>query len=195
MHRRYDHANIPIEVLRTFIAVNDAAGNFSKTALALGLTQPAVSAQMKRLQQVIGKPLLQKTATGVRLTDDGTVVLLHARRIVAMNDQLLSHSRPSLQPDQLRIGMPRWVRKTNLIEIVKKSFAAHPNGRVSFRCDNLEHLTHDLYAGLLDIALLCNVSTPPGPIFDEWWEQLYWVKSPHLVLKPGVPIPLISWAG
>ncbi len=60
MHRRYDHANIPIEVLRTFIAVNDASRNFSKAALALGLTQPAVSAQIKRLQHIVGKQLFEK---------------------------------------------------------------------------------------------------------------------------------------
>ncbi len=195
MHRRYDHANIPIEVLRTFIAVNDAAGNFSKAALALGLTQPGVSAQIKRLQSIIGKALLHKTPAGTRLTDDGTLVLLHARRIVAMNDQLLSHSRPAQLPDQIRIGMPRWVRKTTFVDIVKQCSAAHPNGRVSFRCDTLEHLTHDLCTGGLDIALLCDVSSPPGLVLDEWWEKLLWVKSPGLVLKPGVPIPFISWAG
>lgn len=195
MHRRYDHANIPIEVLRTFIAVNEASGNFSRAAQALGLTQPAVSAQIKRLQQIIGKALLEKTVDGTRLTEQGSTVLVHARRIVETNDQLLLRSRPQQAPDQLRIGMPRWLRKRILVPLIEACNAAHREGRLGFVCDSVERLTHDLCAGRIDLALLNDVATPPGLIFDEWWEQLHWVKSPRLALQPGEPLPLICWPG
>jgi DNA-binding transcriptional LysR family regulator len=195
MHRRYDHANIPIEVLRTFITVNDASGNFSKTALALGLTQPAVSAQIKRLQHIVGKQLFEKVGNGIRLTDDGAMVLAHGRRIVAANDQLLLCSRPQQIRNQVRIGMPHWIRKSILARVIEACTAACPQGRVIFFCDRVERLTHDVCAGRLDMALLYDVATPPGLIYDEWWEQRRWVKSPRLTLQPGEPVPLITWPG
>src|ERR1700745_1591168 len=52
--------NIPTELLRTFVAVVDLRG-FTKAAQALGFTQPAVSAQIKRLQSLLGRGLLDKT--------------------------------------------------------------------------------------------------------------------------------------
>jgi DNA-binding transcriptional LysR family regulator len=195
MHRRYDDANVPTEVLRTFIAVTECDGNFSKAASSLGLTQPAVSAQIKRLEQVIGNPLLVKSSSGARLTEFGSVVLVYARRIVGMNDQLLSHSKPHQPPNQLRIGMPRWVPKRTLVEVIKRCSAAYTQGKISFCCANLEDLEQQLSTDRVDMALLCDVVKPPGLIFEEWWEQLYWVKSRHLKLKPGAPIPFVSWPG
>jgi DNA-binding transcriptional LysR family regulator len=195
MHRRYDSENIPIEVLRTFIAVNDASGNFSKAAGVLGLTQPAVSAQIKRLQSIVGKTLLEKTTSGMRLTNEGATVLFHARRIVAANNQLLWCSRPQHVANQVRIGMPHWIRKSLLRKTVEACVAAYPQGRVTFLCDHVEQLTSDVSAGRLDMALLSDVATPPGLIYDEWWDQLRWVKSPRLTLEPGEPVPLITWPG
>ncbi len=123
------------------------------------------------------------------------MVLAHGRRIVAANDQLLLCSRPQQVRNQLRIGMPHWIRKSMLARTIEACTDAYPQGRVTFFCDRVERLTHDLCAGRLDMALLCDVSTPPGLIYDEWWEQRRWVKSPRLVLQPGEPVPLITWPG
>ena len=62
--------NIPTDLLRTLIAVVDLR-SFTKAAQMLGVTQPAVSAQIKRLQSLIGYELLDKSAPGVSLTQRG----------------------------------------------------------------------------------------------------------------------------
>ena len=66
--------NIPTDLLRTLIAVVDLR-SFTKAAQMLGVTQPAVSAQIKRLQSLIGYELLDKSAPGVSLTQRGLTVL------------------------------------------------------------------------------------------------------------------------
>src|SRR5262249_9410916 len=71
--------NIPTELLRTFVAVVDLRG-FTKAAQALGCTQPAVSAQIKRLQNLLGSELLDKTAPGVIPTERGRAIAERARR-------------------------------------------------------------------------------------------------------------------
>src|SRR5262249_24618252 len=80
--------NIPTELFRTFVAVVDMR-SFTRAAQALGITQPAVSAQVKRLQQLLGGELMDKSAPGVMLTPAGETVLVHARRLLAINDQIL----------------------------------------------------------------------------------------------------------
>src|SRR5262249_42113749 len=72
-HRRR-MINIPTELLRTFVAVVDLR-SFTRAAQSLGITQPAVSAQVKRLQQLLGGELLDKSAPGVLLTAMGESVL------------------------------------------------------------------------------------------------------------------------
>ena len=62
--------NIPTELLRTLVAVVDLR-SFTKAAQSLGVTQPAVSAQIKRLQGLLGSDLLDKSAPGVSLTSAG----------------------------------------------------------------------------------------------------------------------------
>ena len=73
MHRRYDSKHIPIELLRTFVAIADL-GNFTKAAQELELTQPAISAQMKRLQQLMGGEIFRKSTTGFSVSDKGTML-------------------------------------------------------------------------------------------------------------------------
>ena len=68
--------NIPTELLRTLLAVVDLR-SFTKAARALGVTQPAVSAQIKRLQSLLGFDLFDKSAPGVSVTEKG-------KRIVAI---------------------------------------------------------------------------------------------------------------
>jgi DNA-binding transcriptional LysR family regulator len=195
MHRRYDSENIPIEVLRTFVAVNDAGANFSKAAHTIGLGQPAVSAQIKRLQQIVGKLLFEKHDSGQRLTSDGTVILSYARKIISANDQLLSRTRPESSGERLRIGLPRSIRHSTMMNSITSCTAACEQGTLRFWCEHTENLTHKLASGQLDMALLYEVFTPPGIIFDEWWEQIQWAKSPTLTLKPGESIPLITSDG
>ena len=77
--------NIPTDLLRTFVAICEL-GSFTKTANLLDLTQPAVSAHMRRLESMIGADLITKSLTGVVLTECGTDVLRHARRMLAIND-------------------------------------------------------------------------------------------------------------
>src|SRR5436190_18227625 len=80
--------NIPTDLLRTLVAVVDMR-SFTKAARSLSVTQPAVSAQIKRLQFLLGYELLDKRAPGVSLTPRGEIVVNHARRLLSVNDEIL----------------------------------------------------------------------------------------------------------
>ncbi len=59
MHRRYQHINIPTEIVRTLVVIAEM-GSFSKAGEKLGLSQPAISAQMKRLQVLVGGTIFER---------------------------------------------------------------------------------------------------------------------------------------
>ena len=102
MHRRYQHLNIPIEIVRTVVAIAET-GSLSKAGERLGLSQPAVSSQVKRLQNLIGGALFVKTANGTTTTELGKLALQQARRILEANDQLLRLGGTGLEPQPLHL--------------------------------------------------------------------------------------------
>src|SRR5438552_1873500 len=104
MHRRYDSKHIPIELLRTFVAIADL-GNFTKAAQELELTQPAISAQMKRLQRLMDGEIFHKTTTGFGGSAKGSMLKVYARRILALNDQIMAFAGAAPEERTIRIGI------------------------------------------------------------------------------------------
>jgi DNA-binding transcriptional LysR family regulator len=194
MHRRYAKKNIPIELLRALVAIVDS-GSYTKAADALDLTQSAISSQIARLGQLLGGSIFAKGRGNMTPTKRGLLVLQYARRMLAMNDELLTFAGPNSAPRQFVVGLPSWLGQQRLIEIFERCSASPIGEQISFRCDRVERLLGDLNVGSIDIAYLCNAINSPGIVIAQWSEQTAWVKSPKLVLRPGAPIPLISWPG
>ena len=78
--------NLDLTALRSFMAVADAGG-VTKAAAQLNLTQSAVSMQLKRLEESLGLPLLDRSARTIALTAQGEQLLGYARRLLALNDE------------------------------------------------------------------------------------------------------------
>jgi DNA-binding transcriptional LysR family regulator len=150
---------------------------------------------MRQLEDALGAELFDGTESEMRLSEHGKIVFSYAKRMLSVNDQLLSqrHSTPVMP--KIRVGLPRWVMEKDLLEIVRRCSADLGKGRVCLRCDHIENLMRDLSIRQLDVALLCEVADPPGVMVREWWEDMYWVKSPNLALRPGASIPIVSWPG
>src|SRR5271156_2802164 len=88
MHRRHQHLNIPIEIVRTVVAIAET-GSLSKAGERLGLSQPAISSQIRRLQGLVGGSLFVKGANGTTTTELGKLALQQARKLLEANDQIL----------------------------------------------------------------------------------------------------------
>ena len=191
MHRRHTKKNIPIELLRALVTIVET-GSYTKAAEALDLTQSAISSQIARLGRLLGGNIFAKGQGNMTPTKRGLLVLQYARRMLSMNDELLTFAGPNSAPRQFVIGLPSWLGRERLVEIFERCSASE---QVSFRCDRVERLLGDLNVGSIDVAYLCNAINPPRIAVAQWSEQTVWVKSPKLVLSPGAPIPLISWPG
>ena len=89
--------NIPTDLLRTFVLVVEQR-SFTRAAKAQGMTQPAISAQIRRLQSLLGIELFDKSAPGVALTPMGQHVIESARRLLSVNDHIVQIASPNAQP-------------------------------------------------------------------------------------------------
>jgi DNA-binding transcriptional LysR family regulator len=184
--------NIPTELLRTLITVVDVR-SFTKAAHALGVTQPAVSAQIKRLQFLLGTELLDKTAPGVSLTFAGETVVNYARRLLSINDQILDLATPRLTAQTFRIGMTGDFAAPALGPALARFRSGAPDTRFIFRSGTADALQRDLREGELDVLVALS---PAGAVPDtrhHWSEQLVWVGLPTMRLDPARPLPVISY--
>src|SRR5215472_9725036 len=190
-HRRV-MTNIPTELLRTFVAVVDLR-SFTRAAQSLGVTQPAVSAQVKRLQQLLGGDLMDKSAPGVLLTSMGENVLAYARRLLAINDQILDMAgEAQTTAPMVRIGMPGDLIGNALWGTIAWCRSQRPDVRFSVRGGSSLSLLADLRQGDLDLAVTISGPEPHGEARFHWTEDLVWVRAPHLSLAADGPVPLVG---
>jgi DNA-binding transcriptional LysR family regulator len=192
MHRRYEGINVPIEIVRTLVAITDL-GSYTKAGGKLGLTQPAISAQVKRAQAVVGGSIFERNGAGtIVLTPLGSLVLRHARTMLTANDQILALAGSATDSQHVRVG----ICTMYAVDFVKVAAEDGRNNRLTVVCGNsIEIIAKNLADGYIDIACLIDPPSGCGEILAEWQEDLVWVRSPDFVLSPGAPIPLICWPG
>ncbi len=189
MHRRYQHTNIPTEIVRTIVVIAET-GSFSKAGERLGLTQPAISAQMRRLQTLVGGSIFEKTATGVSFSPKGQLILAHARRLLQANDQILQIGGAPQDAAPIRIG---------LLPMLATAFfsALQPSEQdiacVTFTCGHSRELAKALADGYLDIASFLSAPQEGAAAALEWTEEFVWAQHRDFALCPGMPLPLIAW--
>lgn len=182
---------VPTELLRTLVAVVDLR-SFTKAAHSLGVTQPAVSAQIKRLQVLLGNDLFDKSAPGVALTEKGELIVNYARRLLTINDRILHLGVPRSMEPPLRIGVPGDFAGTTLPSILAAFHARHRHLRFQIRGDNSENLLRDLRQGHLDLAVAVTTDGPALDARHHWREEVVWVRGATPDFGPGVPVPLAT---
>src|SRR5258708_24243528 len=119
--------NVPTDLLRTLIAVGDLR-RLTRAAQLRGVNQSAVSGQIKRLQTLLGGELFDKSAPGVTLTAKGEMVVNYARRLLALNDQMLDVTARGSAAAQLRIGLATDYFETPALRTVAEFQADHLGG-------------------------------------------------------------------
>ena len=182
---------IPTDLLRTFVAVVDLR-SFTKAAHLLGVTQPAVSAQIKRLQQVLGTDILDKSAPGVSLTPAGEIVLNYGRRLLSINDQILHLTGSHPAPPMLRLGMPGDFVGAALWRTLGTFHVSCPDVRFHVRSSASEPLVRDVRQGELDVAMAISGPAPHDDARYHWTEEMVWVRGPLTHIDLSAPIPIVS---
>ncbi len=148
------------EQLRAFLSVV-RSGGVMRAAQALHLTQPAVTARIKALEETIGTPLFDRSARNAKLTKRGEMLLQYAQKLEALADQIERDVvDPSGVESQLRIGASETIAQSWLPEFVSELNARYPGLRIELNVDVSVNLRNALLSREIDLAFLL------GPVSD-----------------------------
>ncbi len=180
--------NLDIDLLKTFIAIAEQ-GNFSRAAEEVHKTQSAVSMQMKRLEDVVQRPLFARDGRQNKLTADGGRLLDYARRITRLNDEAVAtFTRPELT-GLVRLGTPDDYADRLLPEILARFARTHPLVQVDVECLGSTELSERTRRNELDLSVLtCHGPTDADEIMRR--EPLVWVTSANHCAHELDPLPL-----
>ena len=181
-------APLDIDQLQTFIAIVDS-GSFTKAADRVFKTQSAVSMQMRRLEERVGKQLFIKDGRGNRLTAEGEKLLNYARRIIRLNNEAIAAFDDNRLEGTLRIGTPDDYADRYMPEIIGRFAKTHPNVELYIVCEPSVDLAERIQRGELDIALVTH--NPRERVSDVVrTEPLCWVGSANHPIRDDAPVPL-----
>jgi DNA-binding transcriptional LysR family regulator len=147
--------DLPPNQLRTFLMVARRS-SFTRAAEELHLTQPAVSAHIRKLERSIGGPLFEQIGRRVSLTATGQVVYRYAEQLMALEEELRAEIAEVQDVCQgtLAIGTSTTVGISALPELLRRYRQAHPLVRLQVRIGNFPEVVHGLLDGQLDLGLM-----------------------------------------
>lgn len=189
MQTRHQGRNLPTELLRALVTVVEV-GSFTKAAGKLSLSQPAVTAQIRRLQALVGGDLFAKTAGGVKLNDRGRLVLDLARRMLEANDQILSLTGGVGETQPLRVGI-----SNVYVEKFLRAYAWSGGTRYLYvHADSSDNTANAFHETQVDVSCSFEPLSSDGPI-EEWHQPFVWVRAPTFMIRPDEPIPIVTRPG
>lgn len=182
------HQHLAPELLRTFVAAADS-GSFTGAARLVHRTQSAVSMQVKRLEEDLGRELFARGARGVALTPDGETLYRFARRILRLYDEAAASLAAPELTGVVRFGAPEDYAASHLPGILARFASVYPLVRVDVFCDATEHLLARLADGTLDLCLATSADGLDGgrPVLDM---PLRWLGPEHGMPGEGGPLPV-----
>src|SRR6201997_3701642 len=185
-----DRTNLDIDILRT-LTTAQSLGGFNRAAQRIGRSQSAVSQQVSRLEDRLGKQIFRKEGRGLVPTEAGDMLLAYARRILDLNDEAVAAVRGVAVGGSIRFGLQVDLTENWLPKALARAKKAHPEIKIEVSADRYAVLIDRLDKGQLDLALLF------GPSRRNDGQRITalpmaWIgpRKPQVMLERGQPLPL-----
>ncbi len=183
---RVRHLDLPL--LRTFLAVAET-GSATRAADRVHLTQAAVSQQIKRLEDGLGRPMFDREQRRFSLTPAGERLMIHARRILNLNDEILAAMADPEGAGEVMLGVPHDLLRPLLPPVLKRYREMWPRFTVRFLGATSPRLRAAYDRGEVDLCLTTERDRPDGAelLFPD---RLVWVGAPGGVVWLQAPLPV-----
>lgn len=181
-------ATLDPELLRTFLAFVDG-GSLARASEVVGRTPSAVTAQMQRLQDVVGEPLLEPRGRGRALTRAGRELAVHARRVLAAHRAAWLAVKAGAHDGPLRLGATQDFTGTLLPDLLRDYAQAAPRVALELRIGRTAELADQFARGAIDI-LLCLRQGPSADEVGVLREPMQWLAAEAGLAGAPSPIPL-----
>lgn len=179
--------DLSFDLLKTFLAVVDTE-SFTMAGRQVHLTQSAVSMQIKRLTEIVGRPLFHIQGKNISLSVTGELLVGHAKKILqAREEALTALSQPDLT-GKIRLGSPEDYTSLFLPRILAGFAKMYPNVQFVLTCEPTPSLMTLLNKGKLDIGIFTAADTNGGEQIHL--EPVVWVASQDDMALDRDPLPL-----
>lgn len=182
---------LDVDILRTFIAIAET-GSFTRAAQQVFRTPSAVSMQIKRLEETLGRAMFVREPRQVHLTPEGEILLGYARQLLELNDEAVGQFLSPQVGGTVRLGAPSDMGTRFLPAVISQFTRAYPAVQVNVRLGRSPDLVRRLDVGELDLALLvAQTGRMPAPGAELIYsESLVWVGREGGVALSRTPLPL-----
>ena len=182
---------LDLSLLRSFAAVIDC-GSIQLAAARVGRSQSAVSMQIKRLEQDVGRALFQREGRNLRPNPAGEDLLLHARRLLRLSDEAKASLRRPEAAGVVRLGMPEDYAAHLIAPMLARFGQDFPLAELELTFDSSPTLLRLLEAGKLDLAIVTREPREPFAVLRR--ERFVWAAAPdHAVwLRDPLPVALFE---
>lgn len=179
--------NIDTALLRSFVTAVELGG-FHRAATAVRRSQSTISMQLKKLEDLLGVQLFEKSGRSRVLTRDGEEFAIYARRLLSLHDQALDAMSMSSNQSYVRVGVMDDYAVEVLPEVIAQFLHSHPNINVEVTSGFSDRLITGLGADF-DLVLSTHpVGQGTGQVLRH--EQTRWAFSAHKALPEGMDLPL-----
>ncbi len=179
---------LDIDLLRSLVAFADS-GSFTKAAGVVGRTQSAVSMQMKRLEEMLGKPLFARDGRELALTQDGERMVGFARRMLKLHEEAVASFAEPLLTGTVRVGIPDDYAVSVLPVLFSRFAESYPGVHLEVHCESSDLLYPRIRSGALDLAVLTEQDIDRGGRLLRQ-EPVVWATSRQHLTHRLDPLPL-----
>lgn len=181
------YPDFQIDWLRAFVAAVDA-GSLSAAAPLLHRSQSAVSMQIKKLENALGKPVLLRGPRHMEITAAGTELLSYARRMLELQAQTQAVMFGPALEGRIRLGVPDDYALTYLTPVLRSFASRHHGVEIELTCEQSTSLIPKVVRGDLDLALVSRDKPQRGRLLFQ--EPLVWVGAPQFEVWRKDPLPI-----
>jgi DNA-binding transcriptional LysR family regulator len=183
---------IGLDLLRAFAAVC-RQGSLSRVATQTGRSQSALSMQMRRLEDLVGRRLLQRTGRGVVPTAEGELFLGYAARMLALGDEAQARLGRDQIGGAVRVGLAEEVATTALPSALGRLHRAWPDLRLDVVVEHSVALGRIWNDGELDV-MVAPTSVVAADALTAWDVALQWVCAADHVPASDRPLDIVAFA-
>ncbi len=183
-------SDLQLDWLRAFVAVVDS-GSLTAAAPAVHRSQSAVSMQIRKLEEAVGRPVLSRGPRHLDLTDTGRELLPHARRLLADHAEALQAISGRALSGRVRLGVPDDYAARYLTPVLKSFAARHAGVEIELDCEQSTVLVPRVQRDELDLALVSRPRANLGTLLFE--EPLVWVGASAFEAWRREPLPVAMY--
>lgn len=180
-------ADLQLDWLRAFVTVVDA-GSLTAAAPLLHRSQSALSMQLKKLEEAVGRPVLDRGPRHLALTPTGASLLVHARRLLALHAEALVAVRGPVVRGRVSLGVPDDYAVAYLAPLLRRFAERHAGVEITLVCEQSTSLVPRVQRGEIDLAVVTRDRPQRGTLLFR--EALVWVGAPAHEVWRRDPLPV-----